>query len=154
MKTKTPRTGRPRIFSADDTGRTCGQCKVEKDASHFLTRKDGVLLPYCAECRKERRQEWYQSHLSPADLQRKEDKTSLESYSKMRAKLLASFGNTCQQCGYTKCLTALHFHHIDSSEKKTWFHSYYRSLREVEAHPERFQLLCANCHTELHHPAA
>ena len=69
-----------------------------------------------------------------------------------RLKLMAkhSFGNACQRCGYDRCMDALHFHHLDSSEKYDWAKSGQTSPREVMAHPERFQLLCANCHYEVH----
>jgi len=71
---------------------------------------------------------------------------------KLRQRLLASFGSACARCGYSKCQRALHFHHVDPSCKKDWSgsNSGKASLREVESHPERFLLLCANCHIEEH----
>lgn len=68
-----------------------------------------------------------------------------------RHQLVAQFGGKCQQCGYDRCLRALQFHHVDASEKSEW--SGVRgnaSNAEVAAHPERFELLCANCHFERH----
>ena len=67
-----------------------------------------------------------------------------------RAALLAQFGGRCQACGYDRCQAALHLHHIDSSEKYDWSGSGKTSIREIHAYPERFRLLCANCHIELH----
>jgi DNA-directed RNA polymerase subunit M/transcription elongation factor TFIIS len=66
-----------------------------------------------------------------------------------RPKLIAKFGGKCANCGYRRSIRALHFHHIDSSEKAEWGKGK-ASLDEVEAHPERFVLLCANCHAEAH----
>ena len=65
-----------------------------------------------------------------------------------------SFGGKCSICGYDKCRAALHFHHLDKSEKYKWNVKGDKgsSLREIKAHPERFQLLCSNCHIEQHHP--
>lgn len=65
--------------------------------------------------------------------------------------LIPLFGSACQRCGYTKCLRALQFHHTDSSHKKDYSSTGLRtSLAEVEQYPDRFILLCANCHFEHH----
>ncbi len=63
-----------------------------------------------------------------------------------------SYGGSCQRCGYNKNWAALHFHHVDGSEKYKWSSKGSASIAEVRAHPERFALLCANCHIEEHNP--
>jgi hypothetical protein len=61
------------------------------------------------------------------------------------------FGGACQRCGYNRCKRALQFHHKDNSEKRLWSGKRAdASPDEIEAHPERFELLCANCHFEEH----
>jgi hypothetical protein len=67
-----------------------------------------------------------------------------------RRELVALFGGACQICGYAKCLRALQFHHVDPTYKKEWLRGTTTSVKEVAAHPERFRLLCANCHFEEH----
>lgn len=67
-----------------------------------------------------------------------------------RLSLKQSFGGKCNRCGYSKCNAALHFHHNDSSEKKTYSKKGSSNLKELRLHPERFELLCANCHFEEH----
>jgi hypothetical protein len=74
----------------------------------------------------------------------------LKKEKRTRAEILALFGGRCLRCGYDRCARALHFHHADSSEKYEWSNSGKASLREVSSHPERFILLCANCHAEEH----
>lgn len=70
---------------------------------------------------------------------------------KKRDRLREQFGDACKRCGYNKSSRALHFHHLDPAEKYVWSKGKHRvSLREVELHPERFELICANCHAELH----
>lgn len=65
--------------------------------------------------------------------------------------LVAQFGGKCQRCGYDRCMRALQFHHTDDSEKAEWSKKSGRASQdEVAAHPERFLLLCANCHFEEH----
>jgi hypothetical protein len=71
----------------------------------------------------------------------------------MRRRLRAEFGGVCQLCGYNQCAAALQFHHVDDTHKYDYSGSRgSRSAapREVEEHPERFRLLCANCHIETH----
>lgn len=68
-----------------------------------------------------------------------------------RRALREQFGNACQRCGYNRCSRALHFHHADASEKAAWSGARKdANVAELRAHPERFQLLCANCHIEEH----
>jgi len=66
-----------------------------------------------------------------------------------RYQLIKKFGSKCKECGYDK-QRPLQFHHIDSSEKDLYSKNKEASLDEVEKHPERFKMLCANCHIILH----
>lgn len=63
------------------------------------------------------------------------------------------FGGRCYLCGSRDGFEEFHFHHIlyhpeDSSyarnSKALW--TRVLRLREASAHPERFRLLCSNCH--------
>jgi hypothetical protein len=70
---------------------------------------------------------------------------------RVKRELVARFGNKCQRCGYDRSFRALQFHHIDKSEKKDWSKGRGNAApAEIEQHPERFELLCANCHFEEH----
>lgn len=74
---------------------------------------------------------------------------------KRRLKYINAFGGKCQRCGYNRCLRALQFHHKDAETRKDWPQENGRtsgkvSTAELEAHPEHFELLCANCHFERH----
>jgi hypothetical protein len=73
-------------------------------------------------------------------------------YAIAKRELVERFGGKCQRCGYDRCMRALQFHHADDSEKKQWAGARKGSATwaEVNAHPERFLLLCANCHFEEH----
>lgn len=64
-------------------------------------------------------------------------------------------GGKCYNCGYSKNITALEFHHIDPSQKKMQlnmrtFSNNSMNTLTVEAH--KCKLLCANCHREHHNP--
>lgn len=72
-----------------------------------------------------------------------------------KLKLLALKGGCCEVCGYARNSAALCFHHVDPSTKdfsldsRKLSNSTYESLL-VEL--EKCQLLCHNCHMEIHHP--
>mgnify|MGYP003534316966 CR=1 FL=1 len=58
----------------------------------------------------------------------------------------------CSICGYSKCIAALEFHHVNPSEKLfaiSKAHSGY-SLEEILKELEKCILVCSNCHKEIH----
>ena len=64
-------------------------------------------------------------------------------------------GGCCERCGYNKNLSALEFHHKNPDEKD--FQIDLRkfsntSLDKLEVELDKCELLCANCHRELHNP--
>lgn len=74
-------------------------------------------------------------------------KEELNSYNRKRtnstkAKIVALHGGKCAICGYSKCLAALDFHHVNPEDKDTTV------ITEEEA--EKCILLCSNCHREYH----
>lgn len=70
-----------------------------------------------------------------------------------KLRMVSAFGKKCCICGYSKCIQALEFHHLNPGEKdfnpsrtkispKTW-EKICRELRKCV-------MLCANCHREVH----
>jgi hypothetical protein len=61
-------------------------------------------------------------------------------------------GGRCVRCGYDRCADALEFHHRDSSEKDFGIshRGYTRSWDKIREEIEKCELLCANCHREVH----
>ena len=66
------------------------------------------------------------------------------------AKLKESRGGKCVRCGYNKCLKALEFHHLDSSQKDFTISNDHFKLSEAVEESKKCILLCSNCHKELH----
>jgi len=62
-------------------------------------------------------------------------------------------GGKCIKCGYNKCLAALDFHHRDPLEKDPDWRNLLRkrSLESIKSELDKCDLLCKNCHTELHY---
>lgn len=75
---------------------------------------------------------------------------------KIRSFCVEQFGShSCQRCGYNRCWQALTFHHRDPSTKKfsiSGAHS--RSWSSIKEEILKCDLVCANCHAELHYPGA
>ncbi len=72
---------------------------------------------------------------------------------KIKQTLVAEAGGACVLCGYSRCLAALQFHHVDPANKR--FHlsmqGVSRSLARARAEAAKCVLLCANCHAEVEH---
>lgn len=70
----------------------------------------------------------------------------------LRRRAIESKGGRCQICGYDRCMEALEFHHLDSSQKDFGISSrgITRSWAKVQEELDKCVLLCANCHREVH----
>jgi len=74
---------------------------------------------------------------------------------KRRLKLIKNKGSICENCGYSKNQAALSFHHLDPSDKKFQIDIRACSNRKWNSllkEANKCQLLCLNCHAEVHHP--
>ena len=63
-------------------------------------------------------------------------------------------GGKCQICGYSACLDALEFHHRNPKEKKfklsAAMYGEGYSREEIVKEISKCDLVCANCHREIH----
>ena len=69
--------------------------------------------------------------------------------------LIEKMGGKCQECGYNKNLAAFDFHHRDRNEKKFSLDMKTLSnkkLEEILLEASKCDIICSNCHRELHHP--
>ena len=80
-----------------------------------------------------------------------ENEHSKNHKAKRKQRAIEYAGGSCEVCGYDKCPTALEFHHRDPSEKEFSI-GHLISLRwsRLQIELDKCQLLCANCHRELH----
>lgn len=71
---------------------------------------------------------------------------------KVKAALVDYKGGKCSRCGYAKCLAALEFHHRDPAEKERGLSQKGAtiSLARLKVEADKCELLCANCHREVH----
>lgn len=69
-------------------------------------------------------------------------------------RLLVQFaGGKCVKCGYNKCVGALEFHHKDPSQKDFGIAElmHKNALEKLKEEVKKCDLICANCHDELHY---
>lgn len=69
-----------------------------------------------------------------------------------KRKLIAYKGGVCEICGYSKdCPQAYDFHHPDPTKKDYSVSSKSRSFDSAKNEVDKCQLLCRNCHAEVHY---
>jgi 5-methylcytosine-specific restriction endonuclease McrA len=107
--------------------RRAGVCPQHGEVQ-YVARGDGSWR--CVRCRSER--------VSEARRRRK-------------AQLVAEAGGRCVICGYSRCVAALQFHHIDPASKRFAIahRGAARSLSSMRDEAAKCVLLCSNCHTEV-----
>ena len=72
-----------------------------------------------------------------------------------KLQLIEGKGGKCAHCGYNKNISALDFHHLDSSQKEFALDKRTlgnTSMERILKEAEKCILLCANCHREEHNP--
>jgi len=61
-------------------------------------------------------------------------------------------GDRCENCGYSKCIASLCFHHTNPEQKDFEISkSHYFKWEEVKKELDKCSLLCINCHNEIHY---
>jgi 5-methylcytosine-specific restriction endonuclease McrA len=68
-----------------------------------------------------------------------------------KLRLIAEAGGCCRICGYDRYSGALHFHHVDPSQKEFGLarRGFTRSIEKMRAEAAKCVLLCSNCHAEV-----
>lgn len=67
-----------------------------------------------------------------------------------KERAVQAFGGCCGICGYNKCFTSLHFHHVDPRTKKFTLGSMKKvKWSEIVSELRKCVCLCSNCHGEV-----
>jgi hypothetical protein len=71
---------------------------------------------------------------------------------RLKVRAVAYLGGSCIKCGYAKCVDAMDFHHRDPTIKDFQIGAggVYHRFELVKIELDKCDLLCANCHRELH----
>lgn len=123
-------------YHSGDSERVCSCCGELKPISEFVkkgTRNDGERREsLCRTCKSARQRS-----------ARKERKLQI----------VAEKGGGCQKCGYHRNLAALVLHHRNSEDKDIAFSkAILMSKERLATELKKCDLLCANCHAEVHNP--
>lgn len=114
--------------------KVCTQCLIDKPLSEFYhkgKKSDGRLMTECKPCFNSRMMERYETKVQ---------------------QLLLLKGGSCVKCGYNKCIAALEFHHRDPTQKEFQISKRWSMTDEaVKKEIDKCDLLCANCHREVHY---
>lgn len=72
-------------------------------------------------------------------------------YSKrIKEELVKYKGGKCEVCGYSKCIQALEFHHLDPTYKDFSISGGTKSFERLKPEVDKCILVCSNCHKEIH----
>ena len=116
--------------------RTCPRCKKDVPTKDFYSRRGKPHASvYCKSCT---------------------NKQVVERQRAFKQKCVEYKGGKCENCGYSKCVGALEFHHLDQKEKDFSI-SHVKSYTfddVIKKELDKCILLCANCHREEHEKLA
>lgn len=109
----------------------CHRCRQDVPVDNYYRRRGGTgTSPYCIPCMKDQ---------------------ALVRQRALKLQAIRYKGAKCQRCGYDRCVGALEFHHRDPSGKDfSLGHTKNTNFEKVRAELDKCDLLCANCHREIH----
>ena len=123
--------------------RECNYCGVHKPYTDFYARdkSKGIYRYRCKACEKKT--------YGNGDRNKHIVKARRAHY---KQQAVDYKGGCCSVCGYSKCLSALEFHHPDPTTKvhKGGLAFRRKALEHVKEELDNTVLLCANCHRETH----
>lgn len=64
--------------------------------------------------------------------------------------LVKLLGGKCSRCSYSRCLAALDFHHRDENKEEEISRILMASMERATCEAMKCDLVCANCHREIH----
>ena len=170
--------GQKLLYPVIDGEKQCGECKKTLSVGMFYKTPKGYYSSKCKDCakeyaseyrslerNKEKISEYHKTRMKNIETRtaknkytneyRKRDYVKAKNVEKNREwkmqekqKAVDYLGGKCSSCGYSKCLTALEFHHVNPSEKELYnsHWTFERNKNELD----KCVLLCANCHREEH----
>ena len=110
-------------------------------------------LVRCKECWRKNKEARALSNSDPLILEKnkKHHHETIKSYARKNKEIMVEYkGGGCLSCGYSACLGALDFHHVDPSKKEFQISGSTRSLEKAKPELDKCILVCRNCHAEIH----
>ena len=90
--------------------------------------------------------------LTDVERKKRNSQSVIEWRRRTKIKLIKYKGGKCEICGYNKCIDALEFHHKDPKQKDFNISKmgYGRKFEILLKEVDKCNLLCSNCHREIH----
>lgn len=129
---------KPIGFSLDGL-RVCSRCRNARPDDMFRSKGRGKVHSACKECLR-----------AEAQKRNEENRSKLDAHKRA---CVAYKGGKCQLCGYSRCIAALDFHHRNPKTKRFQIavgKSYRLKWSDIFRELDSCDLLCSNCHRELH----
>ena len=121
---------------SEETEKRCPKCSITKDLGEFYNRARGGYSGYCKKC-------------SAGNSYEKQKCVGIE----RKLYLIKESGGGCKICGYNQCIASLSFHHHKPKDKKFTLSAQElgnMSWTNIYKEFKKCDLLCMNCHNELH----
>jgi len=71
-------------------------------------------------------------------------------YRRLKKRFIEQKGCKCEICGYSKCISALEFHHKEELNKSTHKRNRFENPLTKSFDLDKVILVCSNCHREIH----
>ncbi len=124
-----------KLENVSGEGKFCVRCNEIRPLSNFYSR--GASKRYASFCK---------------DCQ---NRYAMDRWIERKQESIRYKGGKCSKCGYDKNYSALVFHHRDPEKKDfDWNKLRLRSQKVITNELDKCDLLCRNCHAELHSPQA
>lgn len=122
------------LFDPSLAEKKCARCDQILPISDFYGRRNGQgITVYCKRC---------------------VNRQTVERQQKFKRECVAYKGGKCDRCGYSRCIAALEFHHVDPSKKEFEISVYVRRNGQFDdalrRELDQCRMVCANCHREEH----
>lgn len=141
----------------------CNVCKENKIIAEYSFLKiKNKYDKICKKCKSKYTLKWFNKNKDKAHLRNKEyhklNKDKIKQRHTIRIEknkldFINYKGGKCKICGYNKCVASLEFHHInpDDKDNKLMKQISTRSLEIAKVELDKCDLLCSNCHREIHY---
>lgn len=129
----------------------CSICKEKKslDSFSWKNKKNGTKASECKVCHRTQRQLYYKNNREIEKL--RVNKSRRERVKKNRL-IIRNLKNACEICGEDRWY-CLDFHHKNKKNKEYNINEmlYNFSINRILKEIKKCQVVCANCHREIHH---
>lgn len=116
-------------------------------------KENPMRLLRCKECWRKNKEARLTSNSNPLVIKERRNghHKTIRNYARENKQIMVNYkGGCCVSCGYSACLRALDFHHIDPSKKEFQISGSTRSLEKAKPELDKCILVCRNCHAEIH----